>query len=392
MTNQSGVATPVNSGEKVGGEPCEVVSVSPNVDSLELRSGRTVDNELPTGDEIQAVSAGKDLVPLGEGDSQGVAGAEPDGDRVEGYHDEDGAVHFEQGHESRELRLPPGVPVPTQEMIRRHKRAGHCPYRSWCSQCVSGAANAPAHKARAEVAVDGTPEVHCDYAFFRDKPKDRENTVTVLVTKDRKSTGLSADVVPKKGAGGGYAVKQLDRNIKKYGNHGKVVLRTDGEAAIRDLANRVSAMRASQTILENTPKGDSRANGRAERAVQQVEKQTRVLKLAAEEDLGSFSVKHPGFTWLVSHAADVYNKFHVGADGLTAYEKIRGRPYSGVMMEFGQCILYKTSSKVHGGDMSARWAKGIWLGKRFTTEEHIIGTVEGLVAIAGAVREHPDTK
>ena len=113
------------------------------------------------------------------------------------------------------MRLPPEVPVPSQEMIQRHKRAGHCPYRPWCSHCVSGAANAPAHVAREGVAVDGTPEVHCDYAFFRDKSGDRENTVTVLVTKDRKSIGLSADVVPKKGAGGGYAVKQLDRNITR---------------------------------------------------------------------------------------------------------------------------------------------------------------------------------
>ena len=42
--------------------------------------------------------------------------------------------------------------------------------------------------------------------------------------------------------------------------------------------------------------------------------------------------------------------------------------------------------------MGPRWAKGIWIGKKFSTEEHVIGTVEGLVAIAGAVREHPETK
>ena len=136
-------------------------------------------------------------------------------------------------------------------------------------------------------------------------------------------------------------------------------------------------MRASQTIIENAPTGDSRANGRAERAVQQVEKQTRTLKLAVEEELGKFSVKHPCFAWLVLHAADVYNKYQVGADGLTAYERLRGRPFSGSMYEFGQVILYKTSMKVQGGDMRARWAKGLWLGKRFTTEEHIIATVSG---------------
>ena len=40
--------------------------------------------------------------------------------------------------------------------------------------------------------------------------------------------------------------------------------------------------------------------------------------------------------------------------------------------------------------MSARWAKGMWLGKRFTSEEHLIATTSGLVAVSGAVRDHPE--
>ena len=63
-----------------------------------------------------------------------------------------------------------------------------------------------------------------------------------------------------------------------------------------------------------------------------MEKQTRALKIAIEENLRKFSVKHPGFTGLVEHAADVFTKFNVGADGVTAYEKIKGRAYSGMMM------------------------------------------------------------
>ena len=153
--------------------------------------------------------------------------------------------------------------------------------------------------------------------------------MTVLVAKDRSSSGTSADALPKKGAGGGYAVKQLERKILKKWNRGKVVLRSDGENAIRDLVSKVSAMRAPQTVLEVAPKGDSRANGRAERAVQQVEKQTRILKLAVEEEFGNLSVRHPCFPWPVLHAADVYNKFHVGADGHTVYERVRGRLWVG---------------------------------------------------------------
>ena len=185
--------------------------------------------------------------------------------------------------------------------------------------------------------------------------------------------------MPKKGVGGGFAVKQYLRDIKKFGHMHKVLIRTDGEPAIKDLMNKVSSLRASETvsattILENSPPGDSRSNGRAERAVQSIEKQVRVLKLAVEENLGKFSVQHAAFPWLVMHSADVLTKFLVSSDGTTAYEDIKGRAYSGTMYEFGQQILYKCSAKVQGGDMSARWSKGMWLGSRFATGEHIVST------------------
>ena len=310
--------------------------------------------------------------------------------------DDDGAVVFEGGSgEACDLRLPPGVPTPSKEMVRKHRASGHCPYRAWCAHCISGAANAPAHRARLSEPVGTVPELHSDYGFFRDKRGDKENTVTVLVTKDRKSGGVSATVVPKKGVGGGYAVSQYIRDIKKFGHHHKILIRSDGEHAIRDLLSRVSALRASETlqaetVMEQSPAGDSKANGRAERAVQSIEKQVRVLKLAVEEHMGKFGVKHKCFPWLVLHAADVLTKFLVHPDGVTSYERIKGRPYSGTMFEFGQCILYKASAKVQGGNMEPRWAKGLWLGKRFSTEEHVVSTVDGIIIRSGAVRPHPD--
>jgi hypothetical protein len=78
-----------------------------------------------------------------------------------------------------------------------------------------------------------TPELHGDYAFFRDRPGEKEKTRTVLVMADRKSAGVCANVVPKKGAGGGFAVKQVHRDIRKFGHRHKVTLRSDGEAAIK---------------------------------------------------------------------------------------------------------------------------------------------------------------
>ena len=106
--------------------------------------------------------------------------------------------------------------------------------------------------------------------------------MTVLVSKDRMSGCFSANVVPKKGVGGGWIVKQADRELKKYGHHGRITLRSDGEPAIKDLLNRIAGARAQETVIETTPAGDSKSNGRVERAVQSIEKQARVLTLATE--------------------------------------------------------------------------------------------------------------
>ena len=122
----------------------------------------------------------------------------------ERYHDDDGAVFFDDGagQSQAPVRLPPQVQVVSPEMRRRHRAAGHCPYRPWCEECVRGAANAHPHHARCLNPVGDLPELHSDYAFFRYQKGNRENTVTTLVARDRKSGGLCAHVVPRKGVGG----------------------------------------------------------------------------------------------------------------------------------------------------------------------------------------------
>ena len=62
------------------------------------------------------------------------------------------------------------------------------------------------------------------------------------------------------------------------------------------------------------------------------------------------------------------------------------------MFELGQCILFKVAAKVHGGEMNARWEKGMWLGKMFSSDEHILSTSTGLVARSSAVKAHPDVE
>ena len=128
----------------------------------------------------------------------GEGGAEAD-------EESEGIVFEGVAREGRDVVLPPDVPVPSKEMIRKHHAKGHVPFMPWCKHCVANAANAHAHCARPP-PIDDTPEVHGDYAFFRDRRGDKANAVTVLVLKDRRKKAFAANVVPGKGSGSGFVI------------------------------------------------------------------------------------------------------------------------------------------------------------------------------------------
>ena len=52
--------------------------------------------------------------------------------------------------------------------------------------------------------------------------------------------------------------------------------------------------------------------------------------------------------------------------------------------------MFKVHAKPQGGNKEARWEKGLWPGKRFASEEHIISNALGQIARCAAVRPHPE--
>ena len=122
------------------------------------------------------------------------------------------------------------------------------------------------------------------------------------------------------------------------------------------------------TLVESSPKGESQSNGIAERTVQDLEG-VRTHKLDLETKLKmAVGIGHHRIAWLVENVADIINKFKIGHDGRTAYERLKGKTYKGVIHEFGSVILHRIPEKPQGGLMM----EGVWLGKRPTTNEHIV--------------------
>ena len=62
-------------------------------------------------------------------------------------------------------------------------------------------------------------------------------------------------------------------------------------------------LRQSDTIFENSPKGDSQSDGAAENAVREAEEMIRTWKVSVEEKLKAMmDNKHVLLPWLVMHA------------------------------------------------------------------------------------------
>ena len=220
--------------------------------------------------------------------------------------------HFEEsGEEFRDIELEceeeearepcvlrdPGAP--TEAEVERHN-VTHMPFRSWCPACVEGKARDKYHqKAEGQVGKE-VPEIVFDYCFLG---SEGEDTVAIQVTRDRRTRMIFAHVVPKKGFSHEHGTMELIKDIAKLG-YNEIILKCDGEPALKTIQEEVRRQRSEKTILENSPVGDSRANGAAERAVQAIAEQVRVIRRGLEQRLElRLSGKHPVTAWLVERAA-----------------------------------------------------------------------------------------
>ena len=118
------------------------------------------------------------------------------------------------------------------------------------------------------------------------------------------------------------------------------MLRSDGENSIQELKRSVKAAREEQTMIETAPRGDHQANGEAEQCVGEVAGRTRVLKVALEKRIGGrISADRAVLKWAVEYVGFVSTRFKVGEDGLTPYERLKGRKFKRPLVEFGELVM-----------------------------------------------------
>ena len=121
------------------------------------------------------------------------------------------------------------------------------------------------------------------------------------------------------------------------------MLRSDNEPAITALLKetlktiRVEVAEVAQIAEEHPPERDPQANGAIENAVGGFKGLLRTYVVALETRLGHrVPPEHPVIAWLAEHTAYLMTVRVKGEDGRSAYERVRMRPFTTRMMEFGK--------------------------------------------------------
>ena len=236
-----------------------------------------------------------------------------------------------------------------------------------------------------------------DYAEVGADDADGEKTsYKLLIGRDRRTKYTFAHLVNKKGTADEKIVGKVLSSIMETGNT-SMELKTDGEPALVQVQEAVIGKRQHPTVPVNPPAYDPQSNGAAERAVQEVKAQIRSIKLGIEARVKKeVNNELPILEWMIPHAAGAINRFLIGVDGKTAYQRIHLREFKGKVFEFGEQVLAKPKrkySKNKRRTLDARFVEATWVGYSTRSNEHIVVLQNGGPAIrVRTVKSRPESE
>lgn len=282
------------------------------------------------------------------------AGDGAEGDEPEQilFHDDDGAGADEPVGEERPVdeagedevhetrRANPGW-SPKEPTPEERAEQGHATFRSWCKECLEATGYAQQHRRR-DHAQDALPTITMDFFYMGDKDEEK-GTRPYLVARDRQTGMMMATMLGTKGTADVTGQKLLTRFIELLG-YKEVVLKSDGEPALVKMKTAAgkAAKCTTKVVNEESPAGDSRANGEAESAVREIKWRVRAVHLMVERKFGvKLTETRPLMTWVPRYAAEQANRFKVGIDGKTAEERRAGKRWVKPTPVYGEKIMVK---------------------------------------------------
>eukprot|EP00971_Amphidinium_carterae_P104017 2059882-Amphidinium_carterae.2 len=255
--------------------------------------------------------------------------------------------------EARPSRMKPKPKEPSLKERELHEAMGHIPYRTWCPACIAGHARSDAHR-RDTTEAD---IFAFDYGYMErqaDLVPEDDSASPLLIGRDSRSCWTCAELVPCKGAGHPWPLKQLEVlvGVVRFLGYPRLIVKTDGEPAILDLRAQLAAqarVRHGMEVTEETAE-DSQANGLAE-----------------------------------GRSTMCYNLGQVGRDGHTPWYRIKGKQFTKSLLPFAEVIMWNCGG---ASRYDGRWEHGIFLGVSDKNGQYLVG-VEGKVILARTIGGRP---
>ena len=171
----------------------------------------------------------------------------------------------------------------------------------------------------------------------------------------------------------------------------RTILKGYQEASITDIQHEiVKARRGHGTALEGSRVGDSNSNGKAERAIQDVEGLIRTLRSDVESKIGArIHFSDAIVPWLVRHAGHLITMCRVRSNGRTSYQLMKGRRTTAKLVPFAEVVLFKVpKTHHHVGKFEDKCDSGVWVGFVMRTGDRPVATASGVYKVSTELISH----
>ena len=140
---------------------------------------------------------------------------------------------------------------------------------------------------------------------------------------------------------------------------------------------RIELKGLDQVLEEHPNTYDSSGNGEIEVAAKSLTGILRTNKLDVEKRVGkTIPQVHPLFSWLVEYCAWMLRVRNRGEDGLTPYQRVRGRDYGKRLLPFGEVVLAhlprKGPERAAAGALDPRAKEGVFLGYGYVSHSYVV--------------------
>ena len=325
---------------------------------------------------------------------------------------------LEETPASEECQPARSATIPTKPStaeVEAHRET-HLPYRSWCEHCVRGRALGVGHPRKG--LQSAIPVVALDYFFMTksslmtpdecrnalqggmDEALEKGEIVKCLMVKCSMTKAEMAVVVNSKGQDR-YAVNRIVAFIQWIG-HTRLVMKSDNERAVvalvrealRDIRIELDVQTATE---EHSPAYDSQCNGMIENAIKNNRGLFRTLRSCLQSRIGrKVEVDHPLMAWLIEHTSILRCAMVRGDDGMTPWNKCRGRPFNMATLCFGERCHFKLPTKgpfkEKRGNMNEIQEDGIFLGYSTVSNEYVYANAKGICTSRSVTRRPEDER